>query len=92
MSLCPSISIGTVWIYAIYPPSYSAAEDGYCQKHVYQLALFLINLCWVLVIATTFYRGGLLLLSCWDAATRGRGLSRMANDASYGGTHSLIEQ
>ncbi|KAG7268580.1 hypothetical protein CRUP_003189, partial [Coryphaenoides rupestris] len=38
---------GTVWIYAIYPPSYSAAEDGYCQKHVYQLALFLINLCWI---------------------------------------------
>lgn len=75
-----------MWVYAIYPPSYSAIEDGYCKKNVYQLALWLISLCWLLVIATSFYSGCLILLSCWDAATMRRGLSRIANDASYGGT------
>ena len=83
--LCPSI--GSLWVYAVYPPCYSDAEDGYCQKHVYHFAFYLTNLCWLIVIATFFYGGCVLLLYCLDAGTRGRGLSRMKND-SYGGTSS----
>ncbi|KAK0145589.1 hypothetical protein N1851_015487 [Merluccius polli] len=79
---------GTVWVYAIYPPSYSDTEGGYCHRNVYQLAFYFNSLCWVLVTATLFYGGCLLVLSCWDAGTRGRGLPRMRNDASYGGTTS----
>ena len=87
--LCPSI--GTLWVYSIYPPSYSDAVDGYCQKNVYHFAFYLTNLCWLLVIVTLLYGGCLLLLNCLDAGTRGRGLSRKNND-SYGGTnsHSIV--
>ncbi|KAJ3608608.1 hypothetical protein NHX12_023140 [Muraenolepis orangiensis] len=81
---------GTVWVYAIYPPSYSAAEDRYCQKSVYQLAFYLTSLCWlfvfIFVTVTLLFGGRHLLLSCWDAATRGRSLSRTMNYASYGET------
>ncbi|CAL8297937.1 unnamed protein product [Lota lota] len=78
---------GTLWVFAIYSPSYSDAEDGYCQKNVYHFAFYLTSLCWLLVIAKLFYGGCLLLLNCWDAGTRGRGLSRTMND-SCGGTNS----
>lgn len=67
---------GSVWVYAIYPPSYNVFDgQRYCQKTLYQFAFWFTNIYWIALVAVFLCGGLCLFLTCFKLAFRGSYLS-----------------
>lgn len=85
--LCLS-SVGSYWVYSVYPPSYTPGNIRYCQKTTFMFAFVLTTLVWVMM-ALSFCCGGCYVIfacCCGTFSARHR-LSPLRN-TFYGGTDS----
>lgn len=82
--------VGTTWVYAIYPPSYSPADSSYCQRALYLFAFYITTLTWFIVFLMFLFGSVFLLLACCKLAV-GRERFAHMRGSSYGTTGDFQE-
>lgn len=80
-----SVCSGSVWVYSVYPPSYTQGNSRYCNKISFQFAFVITTLVWVFL--TLVFTCGCCCgaLACCKAVRVGRRLIPSRN-TFYGGT------
>ncbi|XP_040908593.1 transmembrane protein 272-like isoform X1 [Toxotes jaculatrix] len=81
---------GSVWVYSVYPPSYTPGEARYCHKTIFQFAFIVITVTWALM-ALIFFCG-----CCFGALTcsktvMARGRLIPSRTSFYGGISDFQE-
>ncbi|AWP21547.1 Hypothetical protein SMAX5B_015583 [Scophthalmus maximus] len=83
-SLCWFIA-GTIWVYSVYPPSYTPGEARYCHKTTFQFAFTVTTLTWVLLTLVFVCGSCFAVLTCCKTVRARRYLIPRRN-TDYGGT------
>lgn len=41
--------VGNIWVYSVYPPSYTPGEAKYCDRTTYQFAFVVLTVTWIIL-------------------------------------------
>ncbi|KAG7500280.1 hypothetical protein JOB18_014147 [Solea senegalensis] len=81
---------GSVWVYSVYPPSYTPGEDQYCHKITFQFAFAVITFTWVFLSLVIVSSCCVAVLMCCTTITASQHLIPNRN-SSYGATSHSAE-
>lgn len=87
---CYLSPVGTIWVYSVYPPSYTPGEARYCHKTTFQFAFTVTTLTWVLLTLVFVCGSCFAVLTCCKTVRARRYLIPRRN-TDYGGTSDFEE-